>query len=105
MEKYKTTVKQDLVQNYSPSMMRHAIKGDLDYFSNLPHTYYGWKELIDEIIDNLANGHLFNGCGEKNNIHYWIKQYIYLNKLFNKTYDDMLCTSGGDWDKPYKLGL
>ena len=83
MKKFKTTIRQDLVQNYTPSMMRHSLlncdKWEYRYLE--PNTVSGWEDLINEIIDNLEKGHLFNGCGEKNTVLYWKRQLDKLAEL------------------------
>ena len=71
------------LQNYSPSVMRVVMFGkDTSLlFSNTCHNAEDFRRLYTEAIEDLNAGYHINGCGEKNLVSYWKKQFKLLEEV------------------------
>ena len=71
---------EEFLQNYAPSWFKMNLSGkyfepligrDTQGALNSPKT---WEKIFNMAIEDLKNGNLINGKGEKNSINFWKKQ-------------------------------
>ena len=74
------------LQNYSPSIMRIVMFGKDQslLFSNTCHNADDFRRLYTEAIEDINAVYFINGCGEKNLVSYWLKQFELLKEVEEK---------------------